>query len=70
MDKVIVEGTKFISGSAGTYALTKPSGPFTNPYGNTESIFGMENSATSNPGVNAALASTQAVGCRVHNLAQ
>ncbi len=58
MDKVIVEGNKFISGAAGTYTLTAaPSGPFTNPYGNTESIFGMENSATSNPGVNAALAS-------------
>lgn len=58
MDKVITEGNKLINGSAGTYALTAgPSGPFTNPYANTESIFGMENSATSNPGVNAALAS-------------
>jgi hypothetical protein len=58
MDKVIEEANKFISGGAGTYSLTAaPSGPFTNPYGNTESIFGMENSATSNPGVNAALAS-------------
>lgn len=58
MDKVIEEGTKFISGSlSGNYSLTAdPSGPFTNPYGNTESIFGMENSATQNPGVNAALA--------------
>lgn len=58
MDKVIEEGTKFISGSlAGTYSLTPdPSTPFTNPYGNTESIFGMENSANQNPGVNAALA--------------
>lgn len=58
-DKVISEGTKFISGTlAGTYALTAdPSGPFANPYGNTESIFGMENSATNNPGVNASLAS-------------
>ncbi len=57
MDKVIEEGTKFISGSlAGIYKLTAdPSGPFVSPYGNTESIFGMENSATQNPGVNAAL---------------
>lgn len=58
MDKVITEGTKFISGSlAGAYSLTAdPSGPFTAPYSNTESIFGMENSATNNPGTNAALA--------------
>ncbi len=58
MDKVIEEGTKFISGTlAGTYALTAdPSGPFMSPYSNTESIFGMENSANQNPGVNAALA--------------
>ena len=58
MDKVLEEGTKFITGTlAGTYSLTAdPSGPFTNPYGNTESIFGMENSATQNPGNNAALA--------------
>lgn len=58
LDKVIEEGTKFITGAlAGTYSLTAdPSGPFTNPYGNTESIFGMENSANQNPGVNAALA--------------
>ena len=57
MDKVIEEGTKFITGSlAGTYSLTAdPSGPFTNPYGNNESIFGMENSANQNPGVNASL---------------
>ncbi|MDP3644668.1 MAG: RagB/SusD family nutrient uptake outer membrane protein [Bacteroidota bacterium] len=59
MDKVIAEGTKFITGSlAGTYSLTAdPSGPFVTPYANTESIFGMENSGTNNPGVNAALAS-------------
>jgi starch-binding outer membrane protein, SusD/RagB family len=58
MDKVISEGTKFISGAlAGTYSLTvDPSGPFMAPYSNTESIFGMENSANQNPGVNAALA--------------
>jgi len=58
MDKVIEEGTKFINGSlAGTYSLTAdPSGPFMSPYSNNESIFGMENSATQNPGVNAALA--------------
>lgn len=59
MDNVITEGTKFITGNlAGTYSLTAdPSGPFASPYSNTESIFGMENSATVNPGVNAALAS-------------
>lgn len=59
MDKVIAEGTKFTAGAlAGTYSLTAdPSGPFVSPYSNTESIFGMENSATVNPGVNAALAS-------------
>lgn len=59
MDKVIAEGTKFISGSlSATYSLTAdPSGPFVSPYSNTESIFGMESSATVNPGVNAALAS-------------
>ena len=58
MDKVIEEGTKFITGSlAGTYSLTAdPSGPFMSPYSNNESIFGMENSATQNPGTNAALA--------------
>ena len=59
MDKVIEEGTKFTAGTlAGTYALTAdPSGPFMSPYSNNESIFGMENSATQNPGTNAALAS-------------
>ncbi|HAQ18469.1 MAG TPA: RagB/SusD family nutrient uptake outer membrane protein [Prolixibacteraceae bacterium] len=59
MDKVIAEGTKFTTGAmAGTYSLTAdPSGPFVTPYANTESIFGMENSGTNNPGVNAALAS-------------
>jgi starch-binding outer membrane protein, SusD/RagB family len=58
MNRVITEGTKFISGTlAGTYSLTAdPSGPFVSPYSNTESIFGMENSATNNPGTNAALA--------------
>jgi starch-binding outer membrane protein, SusD/RagB family len=57
MNKVIEEGTKFITGPlAGMYKLTAdPSGPFMSPYSNTESIFGMENSATQNPGVNAAL---------------
>lgn len=58
MDKVVTEGTKFISGSlSGAYSLTAdPSGPFVSPYSNTESIFGMENSATNNPTVNGALA--------------
>lgn len=42
----------------GTYSLTDtPFGPFDNGYGNSESIFSMENSANNNPGVNAALAS-------------
>lgn len=59
MDKVIEEGAKLATGVLkGSYSLTaEPAGPFTAPYSNTESIFGMENSATSNPGVNAALAS-------------
>lgn len=60
MPKVITEGKKFLTGGtlAGEYTLTAdPSGPFVSPYSNTESIFGMENSATNNPGVNAALAS-------------
>lgn len=58
MDKVIAEGTKLTSGAlAGNYSLTAdPSGPFVAPYSNTESVFGMENSATNNPGVNASLA--------------
>lgn len=60
MDKVITESSKFLTGGslAGEYSLTaEPWEPFANPYSNTESIFGMENSATKNPGVNAALAS-------------
>lgn len=52
--KVLDEGAKL----AGAYTLmAKPSGVFTNNYNNTESIFSIENSATTNPGVNAALAS-------------
>jgi len=60
MDNVITEATKFLAGGslAGEYSLTAdPSTPFVSGYSNSESIFGMENSATNNPGVNAALAS-------------
>lgn len=58
--KVITEGSKFLTGGvyAGSYSLTStPGGPFSDSYGNTESIFSLENSGTNNPGVNAALAS-------------
>ena len=57
---VITEGNKFLAGGvyAGTYALTAdPSGPFFDNYGNSESVFSLENSGTNNPGVNAAIAS-------------
>jgi len=57
---VIAEGSKFLTGGvyAGSYSLTStPGGPFSDSYGNTESIFSIENSGTNNPGVNAALAS-------------
>lgn len=60
MDKVIEEGSKLVAGGAlaSEYALgAEPWTCFTNNYANTEYIFGMENSATNNPGVNAALAS-------------
>lgn len=53
-DKVISEGTKL----NGKYTLTaSPNGPFANSYSNTESIFSIAQSATNNPGVNAALGS-------------
>lgn len=53
-DKVITEGNKL----NGLYSLTSsPNGPFLNSYNNSESIFSIEQSATNNPGVNAALAS-------------
>lgn len=52
--KVLTEGAKL----ATVYSLTAaPSGVFTANYNNTESIFSLENSAATNPGVNAALAS-------------
>jgi len=60
MDKVITEGLKLVSGGAlaSEYALgAEPWTCFAANYTNTEYIFGMENSATNNPGVNAALAS-------------
>lgn len=53
-NKVLTEGAKLAS----VYSVaTAPSLPFTSNYGNTESIFSIENSAVTNPGVNAALAS-------------
>jgi hypothetical protein len=60
MNKVITEGLKLAPGGAlaGEYALgAEPWTCFAANYTNTEYIFGMENSATNNPGVNAALAS-------------
>jgi len=60
MDKVITEGLKLAPGGAlaAEYALgAEPWTCFAANYTNTEYIFGMENSATNNPGVNAALAS-------------
>lgn len=56
MNKVITEGLKLIA--LNDYVLgAEPWTPFANNYSNTESIYGMENAATNNPGVNAALAS-------------
>ncbi len=60
MGSVITEGLKLVPGGAlaGEYTLgAQPWTCFQNDYSNSESIFGMENSATNNPGVNAALAS-------------
>lgn len=52
--KVISEANKL----NGLYTLTPdPNTPFANNYGNSESIFSLENSATNNPSVNGALAS-------------
>lgn len=51
---VITEANKL----NGLYTLTAdPNTPFLNNYGNTESVFSLENSATNNPSVNGALAS-------------
>nr|WP_312823779.1 RagB/SusD family nutrient uptake outer membrane protein [Epilithonimonas sp.] len=51
---VITEANKL----DGKYTLTPdPNTPFANNYGNSESIFSLENSATNNPDVNGALAS-------------
>lgn len=51
---VITEGDKIL----GDFSLTDdPNDVFANGYGNTESIFSMENTANNNPGVNGALAS-------------
>lgn len=52
--KVVAEANKL----NGLYTLTAdPNTPFADNYGNSESIFSLENSATNNPGVNGALAS-------------
>lgn len=52
--KVITEANKL----DGKFTLTPdPNTPFANNYGNSESIFSLENSATNNPSVNGALAS-------------
>jgi len=60
-NKVVEESSKFVAGGtlAGTYSLTTdPNSVFgTTALTNTESIFSLENAATNNPGVNAALAS-------------
>ena len=58
MANVITEGVKFLPGGslAGEYTLgATPVVPFAAPYANTESIFGLEHSATGNPNTNAAL---------------
>ena len=56
MNNVITEGLKLIA--LGEYALgAEPWSAFANNYSNNEYIYAMENSATNNPGVNAALAS-------------
>lgn len=57
---VITEGLKLMPGGtlAGEYALgATPYAVWNTPYSSNEMIFGMESSATNNPGVNAALAS-------------
>jgi len=59
-NNVITEGLKFQTGGsyAGVFSLpANPGTTFLDSYGNTESIFSLENSGTNNPGVNAALAS-------------
>lgn len=56
MNNVITEGLKLVA--LNEYALgAEPWTCFASNYSNTEYIYGMENSATNNPGVNAALAS-------------
>jgi len=56
-DNLISEAQKLIAlPVADGYQLTaSPDGPFISNYGNTESIFSMENSATNNPTTNGAL---------------
>lgn len=56
---VITEGLKLTSGTPVYEITATPDGPFggAKGYSNSESIFSMENSVNSNPGVNAALAS-------------
>jgi hypothetical protein len=54
---VIAEGQKLLNQQSGDgYSLTtNPDGPFLNNYSNTESIFSMENTPTSNPTTNGSL---------------
>ena len=55
---VITEGTKFTTGVySAEYSLGAEPWSIWNDYNSNEYVFGMENSATNNPGVNAALAS-------------
>ena len=55
---VITEGTKFTTGVySAEYALGAEPWSMWGDYNSNEYVFGMENSATNNPGVNAALAS-------------
>jgi starch-binding outer membrane protein, SusD/RagB family len=56
-NNVILESQKLMAlPAADGYSLTaSPDGPFTSNYGNTESIFSMENSASNNPTTNGSL---------------
>ncbi|MGE5355554.1 MAG: RagB/SusD family nutrient uptake outer membrane protein [Deltaproteobacteria bacterium] len=58
-DEAAKEGDKFYTGGpyAAEYALGANPWTMWNDYNSNEYVFGMENSATNNPGVNAALAS-------------
>ncbi|MDY0254057.1 MAG: RagB/SusD family nutrient uptake outer membrane protein [Tenuifilaceae bacterium] len=57
-EDVITEGNKFVTGVyAGEYAMEAAPWLAYGNYGSKEYVFGMQNSGTNNPGVNAALAS-------------